>query len=175
MIWKQVVGFEGIYSVSIDGQIRRDKPAPHTRPGLILKRRYDKDGYVRHTLKNGVIIKNMLLHRIIYEAFVDKIPHGMQINHKNGIKDDNRLENLEVVTPSENTAHGFRVLGRKPQLNPNPGTRNGRAKLTDDQVREIRQLYSEGGISQQKIADQFGINQTIVSGIVLRKYWRHIA
>lgn len=172
--WLPAYGFEGYYEISSIGRLRRVKAAARTRPGLINRPGIDKDGYHRYTMSCDMVRSTRTAHRMVYEAFVGPIAEGMQINHKNGKKQDNRLENLEVVTPSENTRHGFRVLGRKPPIHPCPGTRNGRAKLTEDQVREVFQLRALGW-SQQKIADRFGVHQTGVSGILRGASWRHLS
>lgn len=68
-----------------------------------------KKGYIRLPI-NG---RNTFLHRIIAETFLGSPNDNQQVNHKNGIKTDNRLENLEWVTPSENLKHSYRTLGRK--------------------------------------------------------------
>lgn len=54
------------------------------------------------------------------------------------------------------------------------GEAAGNAKLTDDAVREIRRRYAEGGISQQKLADEYGVNQSKISDVVNRRTWRHV-
>lgn len=99
----------------------------------------------------------------------------MQINHKNGIKSDNRLANLEVVTPSENTQHAHKVLGYTPKRPPHvPGSKNGRALVTESDVHKIRERF-RAGETQMSIAASFGITQTTVSRIVLRQTWKSVA
>lgn len=159
------------YEVSSLGRVRRLTHGINTTPGLILKDR-DNRGYRRICLTKDRIQKNYAVHRIVWAAFNGPIPDGMQINHKNGIKHDNRLENLEVVTPSENTRHTFRALGRKAVLNPQKGSKNGRAKLSESDLPEIYRLRA-AGLSQQRIADRFGVDQTSISRILLQKGWRH--
>ena len=114
-----------------------------------------------------------MAHRLLWEAHVAPIPSGMQINHKNGIKGDNRLENLEVVTPSQNTLHKFRVLGHAAPNNPSIGVKNGSAKLDPDKVREIRRLRAQGEY-QYVIAKKFGVSQRLVSLIDIGRIWSHV-
>lgn len=167
--WKPVVGLEGVYEVSNAGAVRRIKPAPHTRPGLVLKPSLVK-GYHRFCLWNNAVARHIFGHRLVVDAFIQPLPDGMVINHINGIKNDNRVENLEITTISGNTLHGFRTLGRPPQINPQKGSKNGRAKINEADIPLIFELRASG-MSQQKIADRFGIDQTSISRILLRKNW----
>jgi hypothetical protein len=102
-----------------------------------------------------------LAHRLVWFHFYGPIPPTLTINHKNGQKGDNRPENLEVVTYAENTKHAYRT-----GLMDEHGERNPAAKLTNLEVAAIRVLYSNGGITQQKLADQFGVKFQQISKIV---------
>lgn len=102
-------------------------------------------------------------------AFVGECPPKLQVNHKDGQRSNNALSNLEYVTCSENHKHAYAVLGRKKTIT--KGEKNGRAKLNIAQVEEIRRMYARGGISQQKIADQYGVNQTMIGFIVRKANW----
>lgn len=129
-------------------------------------------GYDNYTLSVENVQKTFAAHRLVWEAFNGPIPPGAQVNHKNGEKRDNRLANLEVCSPSENTLHAVHVLGRPWTAPPHKiGSKNGRAKLREEQIPEIRRLRAAGW-SQQKIADRFGVNQTIISGVLRGVYWR---
>lgn len=90
----------------------------------ILQGKFDKDGYKEYQLRScDGKRKYRRGHRLVGFAFLGKPPTSEHvINHKNGIKDDNRLENLEWVTISENTLHGFRELGRLPSKHSNIST-----------------------------------------------------
>lgn len=162
--WK-VVPSAPNYEASTHGQIRRLTAALGTVVGKIIKPR-DFRGYDRYCLYVNRKKRMFSGHRLCAEAFFGEIPEGMQINHLNGVKNDNRIVNLEICTPSENTRHGFRVLGRKPVINRNPGEANGRAKLRDS---DMPLLYSmrEQGMSQQKIADHFRVSQAVISRVLL--------
>lgn len=96
----------------------------------------------------------------------------MQVNHKDGVRNNNHLENLEYVSCSGNHLHAYRTLGRAPVSN--KGMAAGRAKLTDDQVRSIRIRYAAGDVSQQALADEYSVNQTMIGFIVRRTNWSHI-
>lgn len=110
-IWKDVVGWEGIYKVSnlgrvrslnrhVKGKMRNGKDIK----GRILIQRYDKDGYLTVHLRDANTERNKLckVHRIVAEAFIPKIEGKDSIDHINSIRDDNRVENLRWCTNKEN-------------------------------------------------------------------------
>lgn len=167
--WKPVRGYEDFYEVSDAGDVRRIlgrlgqricRPCKPTRCR----------GYTRFILSVDRQKRTISGHKLAWEAFRGPIPRGLQINHRNGKKADNAISNLELCTPSENKLHAHRVLGLPANINPSHGSKNGRAKLRDADISEIRQMY-EGGLSQQKIADRYGVCQTSISRIICGKGW----
>jgi hypothetical protein len=167
--WKPVYGYEDFYEVSDIGEVRRilgrvgQRICRPCRPGSCR-------GYTRFVLCVDNQKRTFSGHKLVWEAFCGPIPQGLQINHRNGKKADNSISNLELCTPSENTRHAYQVLGLKGRCNPNPGSRNGRAKLKDQDIPEIKRLHREG-LAQQKIADRFGVCQTSISRILIGKGW----
>lgn len=97
--FKDIEGFENLYVVNIDGQI------VSTRSGKIIKPRiHHKNGYLVTTIKG----KHISIHRLIAKAFIPNPENKPQVNHKNGIRTDNRIENLEWVFEHENSKHRYR-------------------------------------------------------------------
>ncbi len=132
-------------------------------PGL-LKPNYAPSGYVSVQLSNR---RRVTIHRLVMATFVGPA-RGREVNHINGIKDDNRLENLEYCTRSENMKHAF-ASG----LQSNKGERHSQSLLTEGDVRKIYAL-AMSGIPQPEIAKSFGIYQSVVSRIKSRKAWAHV-
>jgi len=155
-IWKYVVGCDK-YEVSNKGRIRRSKPAKGAVVGLIMAPQLGKEGYIR-IMARGFPTK--LVHRIVAHAFLGEI-EGKDINHINGIKSDNRVENLEICNRSHNMKHAISVLGTKIST------------LTVDSVLEIRKLH-QYGLSYREIAKAFDVTKTNIWSVVKRKSWAHV-
>ena len=170
--WFPIPGYEGFYSISNHNRVRRDIDGlKNTKAGRILKlSTTTPNGYLRvHLCKNG-LKETILIHRIIALIFIGPCPKGKQINHKDGNKLNNNLENLEYCTPSENAIHSYNVLGKQAAR----GERVNTAKLTEKQVIEIRQRYIQENISQRELGVIYGVKQGPINKIISRKTWKHI-
>lgn len=172
-IWKDVVGLEGIYEVSNMGQVRRIGKSRGARVGHSLTPTQGGEGGKYLKLVFGRRGIKDYVHRIVARAFWGAPPSSRhEVNHKNGDTKDNRAENLEWVTRSENNMHSYRMLGRTASV---PiGEKQWNSKLTEADVRDIRDLWATGGYTQSQLASQFGVLQTTVSRLVLRQSWKHI-
>lgn len=107
------------------------------------------------------------VHKLIAEAFLGPCPEGLQILHGPAGKLDNRPENLKYGTAQEN------MEDKKRDGTYQGGTKNGRSKLTDNQVREIRKLNAEG-VFVVDLAKRFGLTKAAVRFIVIRKTWKYL-
>lgn len=164
-VFKDVVGFEGEYQISNFGRVKTLKP----RSEVYIKPS-NRNGYLRVGLRKNNKRYSKSVHRLVGEAFIGVPKKGMQINHKNGIKDDNRVCNLEWVTHSENIRHAFRT---KLLVRPK-GEKNHNATLTNEQALEIRAMYPLGCFTKQEIADAYGVSFSCVKNILSRKTYSHI-
>lgn len=167
--WRDVVGYEGWYQISNLCRVKRIKAGLGARVGYILKTPLSRSGYPEVFLSKNGKVKSFFVHTLMLEAFIGPRPPGYECNHKNCDKMDNRVENLEWVTHSENVQHAFIVLNR--DLG---GGNNGNAKLSEKKVLKIRRLYATGEYTQRELGKMFHCTQGNIYHIVNRLSWKHI-
>jgi len=175
--WRDIEGYEGIYQVSNEGRIKRVAKQNNTWPGRILRGEQDKDGYRLVRLYRNGQGKLLKIHRLVCWAFNGPPPTTEhQVNHKNGVKNDNRVSNLEWVTPSEQQIHACYVLGQNHQFNvPHyRGEEHANAKLTAEDVLLIRELQITGQYTLTELGKLFGVTKQNIRSVVSRRTWRHI-
>lgn len=106
--WKPVEGFEGLYEVSNHGNVRRI--FRYGRPWIgLCKPKITKDGYYESTLVKDGKPKSIRTHRIVAKAFCENPENKLEVNHIDGNKLNNRADNLEWCTSSENQKHAYRL------------------------------------------------------------------
>jgi hypothetical protein len=155
--WRRSTVTEGI-EVSSDGYLRRVGCENVYQPFRTKK------GYLTIKLNR----KNWFVHRLVAHAFCGQRPSDQhEVNHKNGVKDDNRAGNLEWVTCAENIAHATEVLGHR------AGEKNPFAKLTEQQVRAIKTM-SRDGVRNFEITRKFGLPKSTVRSIIVGQSWAHV-
>lgn len=142
----------GKFSVDSTGRVWRGEKRAENRAS---------QGYLQVKVMVSGVRYYTCAHRLVWRALVGPIPTGMVVNHKNGRKDDNRPENLELVSYSGNTKHAYRH-----GLMDEHGESNPAAKLTDNQVAQIRNMYAQGGYTMERLGNLFGVRFQHVSRIV---------
>ena len=153
-IWRDIIGYDGDYQVSNFARVKSFKKGKIQ----IRKVEVDLNGYVRCGLHKSGETKHPFLHVLVAQAFIPNPEGKTQVNHINGIKTDNRVENLEWVTPSENINHAFeKGLSKR-------GCEHGRAKFTAEQIREIRRDCVPGDpeLGFKPFARKFNVTPKII-------------
>jgi hypothetical protein len=114
-VWKDVPGYEGLYQASNIGRIKSlvKWDGNHWTKEKIMSFHKDKKGYIKSSLSKDGKHKTIYVHQIICKTFIPSIENKPHINHKDGNKQDNSVNNLEWCTQQENNIHRFKVLGYK--------------------------------------------------------------
>ena len=160
-IWKDVVGYEGLYKVSNKGNVYS------IRSKMNLKQDKPK-GYRRVKLYSKGNTKRIKVHQLVAKTFIPNPMSKKCVNHINGIKHDNRVENLEWVTDLENRKHAKEIgLMKK-------GEKHPMAKLSKEQVLEIRRLWATGNYLKIELSRMYKVDPTTIKNIVDRRQWKHI-
>jgi excisionase family DNA binding protein len=168
--WRPIIGFEGFYEVSNHGEVRRIARGSGTYPGRLKKAQSNEDGYLFVCLYYGGHnrCRALLVHRAVAAAFLGPCPDGHEVNHRDGVKTNNRPANLEYATSSENGRHAYRTGLQQRQ----EGESNHRAKLTTEQVADIRRRYQPRIYSMARLAREFGVNKSTIQGIIAGRKWK---
>lgn len=164
--WRSIIvnGVKTNYEVSDDGKVRNIKT------GKILKYWIDRDGYYRTTISINKKSYHTGTHRFVAIAFIPNPDNLPEVNHKNGKKWDNRVENLEWVTTQENVQHAFYTGLKYATL----GEDNSLSVYTEKQIRKVCSLL-EKGMSNKKISEKTGVNRKYITDIKKGRRWRHIS
>jgi len=175
-IWKDIKGYEGFYQVSNLGNIKSLKSFLFTKSGIKKQRRerlmnqtIKYNGYktIMFSINNNH--KRFHVHRIVAQTFILNIENKPQVNHKNGIKADNRVENLEWVTASENSIHAIKNNLIK------TGEDSSYSKLTKNQVLIIRRLFKiNPNFNKTYVAKKLGVRDTTIHKIINNQRWKHL-
>lgn len=175
-IWKPVKGYEGYYEVSnlgrikaltrtVQGKTRNGKPCPRIVKEHIMHQPNCTNGYKQIALSKDSEVKMYRVHRIVAEAFLDNPKNYPEVNHIDEDKTNNCVTNLEWCSHAYNQCYGNK---------PAKGERNGMARLTAAQVREIRRRR-ENGEKLKDIAVDYDISINHVCNISKGTRWKHEA
>ena len=169
--WRSVKEYGSYYEVSDQGRLRSLHAGHGNTPGTLKKWTDHAQGYKATVLYRGDgSARGFLVHRLVAEAFLGEIPVDCEINHLDGDKHNNCVGNLEIVTRQQNIDHAV-----EHGLIDNKGERNSSARLTAEQVLEIRSRYRHGGGPGYKaLAKEYGVSWESVRDIIKRRNWWHV-
>lgn len=174
--WRPIPGYEGLYQASSLGRVRSLPRALPREGGTIV--RYagrlltalpDGRGYLAVSLSVPGERTKRRVHILVASAFIGPRPGRLDINHKNGVKTDNRAANLEYVSRSRNNEHAY-ALGL---ANAKRGQSSGRAVLTDEQAKYV--LRMKGIKRQRDLAKELGCPKGTIANIHSGRTWRHLS
>lgn len=164
--WRQIADFPK-YSVSSLGRIRRDAKGSGAIAGLILKKKPHWNGYDIVGLYHEGKAKTPSVHSLVAAAFIGPRPAKHDVCHNNGDRKDNRAVNLRYATRKENELDKFKHGTDR-------YSRPLAAKITQEDVVEIRRLRKETGMLHKDIAARYGLCRVAVTDIISRKNWSHV-
>ena len=148
------------YSITRDGRVWSWHRNLFLSPGLAGK------GYPMVVLFKDGKPYNRLVHRLMAQTYIPNPENKPEVNHKDGNKTNNYLNNLEWATPHENRLHGYK-LGLH-----GSGENHHQAKLKQAEVDYIREQYKSGKYTFARIAKAFGVSTSLISKIVARTKWK---
>jgi RecG-like helicase len=154
------------YEVSSDGRVRRCVRFRKDDLYKELKVQTTNHGYLAVGLYRNGKYKRYFVHSLVMSAFVGKREQGHCVNHIDYDKTNNKLHNLEYVTPSENTSHAYKCKDIRDTIAREFQRWN--CRLSDEQVRQLRREYATGQYKQREIARKYGISYQHTSDIVNR-------
>ena len=134
-VWKDIEGYEGKYQVSNLGRVKSLRDSHGKYRELIMTGRNESHGYLKVSLYKNGKAKGIKIHRLVAITFIPNPKNKTDINHINGIKSDNRVENLEWCTKGENLKHAYDIgLKKKPIGADNP---NYGIKFSEERIKKM--------------------------------------
>ena len=171
--WVDIEGYEGLYQINLKGQVRSlDRVAKsilgneYIRKGKILKECVSGRGRPVYRLYKDGVGQTVTTHRLLAKAFIPNEENKPQVNHKDGNKLNNEINNLEWVTNQENMVHAF-----ENNLNSNVGDKNPRAIIAREDAREIRRLYNLHR-NKKALAKKYNLSIGGIENIIYNRTWK---
>ena len=148
-----------------------------------LKPAKDANGYLRYAFKYNDKHTTFKAHRLVAECYLDNPLNKPQVNHKDGNKQNNNVDNLEWCTNKENMQHAIENGLFNPKDKPKhksinktikKGELNGCSKLTESEVLEIRSKFKPRVYTREMLALEYNVKASTIKDVILRKSWKHI-
>ena len=172
--WKYVPNTESRYLISNQGRLLTLKFKGSNKPS-IMRPATNKKGYLHTLIVYGGKLKPVTIHRLVAQSWIDNPLSKPQVNHINFIRTDNHIENLEWCTAKENTLHSYNSgrINMPKGAPPMRGSKNGGAKLNEEQVREIRMKFQPRKYTREMLAKEYNVKASTIKDVILRR-WKHV-
>lgn len=175
--WRDIPGYEGLYQVSNHGRVRgldrvvarRGQASTAIRGRVLFQSVNPRWGYMQAGLHRDGKGRTWRVHQLVALAFIGPNPTHLDVNHIDTDKKNNRADNLEYCTRKRNLEHA-----REHGIGDKRGEKHHGAKLTADQVVEIRQRFADGELGY-RLAAEYGVARSQISRIVNGRRWAHVA
>ena len=175
--WKDIEGYEGLYQISNLGRVKR-LIGINIYKEHYLKPVKDRYGYLYVCLSKNNKHKVKTLHRLVAIYFIPNPDNKPCVNHIDGNKKNNKVENLEWCTYKENTCHAYKTslinLNTKKFIESNRAKSKARRKFTEEQVKQIKKIHLETGWGSYKIAQLLMLNRSSVENIIRNRNYKDI-
>jgi hypothetical protein len=175
--WKKAFGYENLAEISKTGEVKIlarswtfGIGSIRTRQTFITKGSYNNEGYLRINIRVNGKQKSATVHRLVALAFIPNPLKLPEVNHLDGDKSNNNHWNLEWSSHRGNIIHAY-TTGL---ILPTKGEKNGRSKLTEKQVLEIRETYNKEKPYMDILAKEYKVSYSLICSIINRKIWKHI-
>jgi hypothetical protein len=169
IIWKHIDGTDKHYEISNTGLVRTTGSRRYPR-GHLFSLWAEKNRYLFTSCRNNGKTVQIYAHKAVAKAFIPNPDNKRTVNHKDCNKFNNNVNNLEWCTNAENLQHAHgNGLMHTPK-----GEKSGLSKLTELQVKEIREKYKWRKAYQRELAKEYGISQSAISLIISGKNWKHM-
>jgi hypothetical protein len=172
--FRDVPGYEGLYQASNLGRVKSLKRenfngCKYSKSNdIMMKQSVLKIGYLCVNFSFKSKVKMKYIHRLVVESFIENVEDKPQVNHKNGIKTDNKIKNLEWATRKENSQHAIKNnLIKIPK-----GENHVRSKLIEKEVLEIRNRCKNESI--KLLAIEYKVHPTTIQDIKQKRSWKHL-
>lgn len=180
-IWKDVKNYEGLYQVSnlgniksLDRIVETKNRKNYLRKGKVQKKSVNSFGYETVGFTVDSKTKIYRVHRLVALSFIENTENKPQINHIDGNKTNNNVNNLEWCTSSENQIHSVSTGLSNPSYPLLKGSKNGRSLLKEEQVVEIRNKYIPYKYSAKKLALEYNVSESCITHILNNTSWKNI-
>lgn len=174
-LFRNVKNTNGIYWISNYGRLLT---LNHRNSGKakIMKPAKDANGYLRTMIVSNGKLKTIKIHRLVAEAWIENPENKSQVNHIDFDRSNNKANNLEWMTPKENTEYSYKAGRIKKPICTKfvKGSDIGTSILTESQVLEIRSKFKPRVYTREMLGKEYGVAAATIKDIVLRKSWNHI-